>query len=93
MIKHIVMWNLSDKTLKSQNGAAMKEKLEALVGIVPGLLCAEVGVGFEGYDVVLYTELANRAALAVYQNHPAHCKVKEFIHGVACERVCCDYEV
>ena len=34
-----------------------------------------------------------RAALAVYADHPAHCKVKEFVHSVICERVCCDYEV
>ena len=62
-------------------------------GVVPGLLRAEVGVGFNGYDVALYTELEDRAALAVYADHPAHCKVKEFVHSVICERVCCDYEV
>ena len=33
------------------------------------------------------------AALAVYADHPAHCKVKEFVHSVICDRVCCDYEV
>ena len=51
------------------------------------LLRAEVGVGFNGYDVALYTELEDRAALAVYADHPAHCKVKEFVHSVICERV------
>ena len=83
MVKHIVMWNLADKDKVAENGAIMKQKLEALVGVVPGLLRAEVGVGFNGYDVALYTEL----------DHPAHCKVKEFVHSVICERVCCDYEV
>ena len=83
MVKHIVMWNLTDKDKVAENGAIMKQKLEALVGVVPGLLRAEVGVGFNGYD----------AALAVYADHPAHCKVKEFVHSVICERVCCDYEV
>ena len=86
MVKHIVMWNLTDKDKVAENGAIMKQKLEALVGVVPGLLRAEVGVGFNGYDVALYTELEDRAALA-------HCKVKEFVHSVICERVCCDYEV
>ena len=86
MVKHIVMWNLTDKDKVAENGAIMKQKLEALVGVVPGLLRAEVGVGFNGYDVALYTELEDRAALAV-------CKVKEFVHSVICERVCCDYEV
>ncbi len=93
VVKHIVMWNLTDKDKVAENGAIMKQKLEALVGVVPGLLRAEVGVGFNGYDVALYTELEDRAALAVYADHPAHCKVKEFVHSVICERVCCDYEV
>ena len=93
MVTHIVLWNLKDKTQKAQQGGEMKRRLEALVGVVPGLLRAEVGVGFNGYDVALYTELEDRAALAVYADHPAHCKVKEFVHSVICERVCCDYEV
>ena len=62
MVKHIVMWNLTDKDKVAENGAIMKQKLEALVGVVPGLLRAEVGVGFNGYDVALYTELEDRAA-------------------------------
>ena len=93
MVTHIVLWNLKDKSQKAQQGGEMKRRLEALVGVVPGLLRAEVGVGFNGYDVALYTELEDRAALAVYADHPAHCKVKEFVHSVICERVCCDYEV
>ena len=93
MVTHIVLWNLKDKSQKAQQGGEMKRSLEALVGVVPGLLRAEVGVGFNGYDVALYTELEDRAALAVYADHPAHCKVKEFVHSVICERVCCDYEV
>ena len=93
MVTHIVLWNLKDKSQKAQQGGEMKRRLEALVGVVPGLLRAEVGVGFNGYDVALYTELEDRAALAVYADHSAHCKVKEFVHSVICERVCCDYEV
>ena len=46
MVKHIVMWNLTDKDKVAENGAIMKQKLEALVGVVPGLLRAEVGVGW-----------------------------------------------
>ena len=36
MVKHIVMWNLTDKDKVAENGAIMKQKLEALVGVVPG---------------------------------------------------------
>lgn len=92
MVKHIVMWNLADKSKKSENAAEMKRQLEALVGVVPGLRRAEVGEGFNGFDVALYSELDSREALAVYQEHPAHCAVKKFVHSVVCERVCCDFD-
>lgn len=92
MVKHIVLWNLADKTHAAENAAVMKQKLEALVGVVPGLLSAQVGAGFAGYDVALVAELESREALAVYADHPAHCKVKEFVHSVIVERVSCDFE-
>ena len=92
MVKHIVFWKLRDDCDKDDATRQIAGVLQPLVGVVPGLLRAEVGVGFNGYDVALYTELEDRAALAVYADHPAHCKVKEFVHSVICERVCCDYE-
>lgn len=30
MVKHIVLWNLADKTHAAENAAVMKQKLEAL---------------------------------------------------------------
>ena len=69
-----------------------KKRLEALVGVVPGLLKAEVNTGFAGADVILYTEGERREALAVYADHPAHCKVKEYVHSVICARTACDWD-
>ncbi|MEF9852580.1 MAG: Dabb family protein [Hydrogenoanaerobacterium sp.] len=97
MVKHIVFWNLKDEAeghKKSENAAMMKEKLEGLVGKVPGLLSAFVGVNFTegGYDLCLYSELSDKNALAVYQGHPEHLKVKEFVHKVTCARAACDSE-
>ena len=43
MVKHIVMWSLTEPEKKSETVAIMKQKLEALVGVVPGLLKLEVG--------------------------------------------------
>lgn len=93
MVKHIVMWNLTDKDKVAENGAIMKQKLEALVGVVPGLLRAEVGVGFNGYDVALYTELEDRAGAGRIRGPSGPLQGQEFVHSVICERVCCDYEV
>lgn len=92
MVTHIVMWKLTDREALATNSALIKEKLEALVGVVPGLVNAEVGIGFDGFDLALSCTLESREALAVYQDHPEHVKVKELIGSIACERAFCDYE-
>lgn len=95
MIKHVVFWKLRDVPEKEQNAQKMKELLEGLVGVVPGLLSASVGVNITpgDYDIALISELVDEAALAVYQNHPAHCKVKEFVHSAVCSRACVDFTI
>lgn len=97
MIRHIVFWNLkeeADGRSKLENAKIMKDKLEALVGKVDGLRKAEVGFNFTdgGYDLCLYSECDSKEALAVYQNHPEHVKVKEFVHKVILNRAVCDSE-
>lgn len=95
MVKHIVMWNLADAEHKSENAAKMKSMLEALVGVVPGLLKLEVAENFnpKGYDVILYSEFTDKAALAVYQDHPAHLECKKFVHSVISDRIAGDFEI
>lgn len=99
MVKHIVMWHLHDEVngkSKSENAAAIKEALEALQGKIPGLLHVEVGLDFDGSaqaaDVVLYSELESREALAAYQAHPLHQAVIPLVKGAAKERTVVDYE-
>ena len=98
MVKHIVMWKLKEQAAggsKQQNGRHIKEKLEALVGIVPGLVKAEVGFNMNGghFDLCLYSEFSDRKSLEIYQTHPAHLLVKQFVHEVIDERVASDYMV
>ena len=92
MVKHILLWNLTDPAHTDENATQMKEKLAGLVGVVPGLVSAQVGRGFSGFDVALVSELTDRDALAVYQDHPAHMEVKKFVHSVISERVSCDFD-
>ena len=65
--------------------------------LVPGTLRLEVATAQPGleatYDLVLYSEFADRAALDAYQNHPTHVAVKPFLRAVVSERQCMDYEV
>lgn len=93
MVKHIVMWKLRDKT----EAAEIKERLEALQGKIPGLIKIEVGIDFleseQSADVVLYSELESRDALAVYQAHPEHVAVIPLVKGAAISRTVVDYEV
>lgn len=98
MVRHIVLWKLADNAggkSKKENMAIMKEKLEGLVGQVDGLLSAQVTENFTpgGYDLCLVSTHTDAAALAAYQNHPAHLKVKEFVHTVITGRASHDTEL
>lgn len=98
MIKHIVFWNLKEEAeqgVKAENALTIKEGLEALVGVVPGLLKAEVGIGIpeNGWDLCLYSEFDSKEHLEAYRSHPAHKKVQKFVHQVITERAACDYTV
>ena len=96
MVKHIVLWQLQEKAEnrdKGENAALIKEGLEGLVGQIPGLLSAEVGVALadEGYDLCLYSTFEDADALSLYQNHPAHDKVRQYVRKVTCRRASVDY--
>ena len=92
MVTHIVMWKLKDGETKEGAGQEMKKRLEGLAGQVPGMLDAQVHIGFSGYDLALVSHHGSRADLEVYQSHPAHMKVKEYVHAVIAERASCDFE-
>ena len=94
MICHIVFWKLKEEH-KQENVAVMKERLEALVGVVPGLLDASVGYNDNGgdYDAALVSHLESKEALDGYAVHPAHMAVKEFVHTVAIARESVDFEM
>lgn len=100
MIKHIVMWKLKDEAEgadKPSNAREMKRRLDECANIVPGQLRFEVVLAQPGleatYDVVLYSEFADKAALDAYINHPTHKAVVPFIGAVREGRQCMDYEV
>ena len=97
MITHIVCWKLiSDETHDADaNAARIKEELEALVGIVPGLLTMEVGRGLKAeaeYDLCLVSTFESVETLQAYRTHPAHVAVAEFVHTALCKRTAIDFE-
>ncbi len=100
MIRHIVVWKLqpfAEGRTAAENAAEIKRRLEALEGLVPGLLRLEVGIDFSrtsaSADVALYSEFADRQALDAYMAHPDHVAVAESTVALRIDRTMCDYEV
>ncbi|MDX8407832.1 MAG: Dabb family protein [Mariprofundaceae bacterium] len=93
MIKHVVMWKLRDKA----DAGAIKARLEALNGRIPGLLSVEVGIDFlaseQSADLVLISEHESRQALVDYQAHPEHQALAPLVKAAAVSRSVVDFEV
>ena len=71
MIKHLVFWRVRDDEDKQKNMEKMRELLTSLVGVVPGLVSAEVGFNYnpKGFDIALYSVFESKEALDGYQVH------------------------
>ena len=100
MIKHIVMWKLKDfdsEKEKLESMLRIKTELEALKNMIDGIIKIEVGINIcdseQSYDICLYSEFENMNALNLYQKHPEHIKVGEFIGRVRDKRIVVDYEI
>ena len=101
MVKHIILWKLkteysTDK--KAEVLAGIKKNLEALAGVVPGLV--EIKVNCENVlassnaDLMLDSTLESAEALKGYAVHPAHVAAADtFIRPFTEVRLCLDYEI
>ena len=92
MVKHIVMWKLKPEHME-ENAQAIKEALENLNGKIPGLRRLTVNRCYNGYDLVLESELDTREDCASYGDHPLHQEALKIVRPAITERVACDYEV
>ncbi len=100
MVKHIVFWRLkpnAEGATREVNARRIKERIEGLRGRIPGVRRLEVGIDVErsdaAWDLALYSEFDDAAALADYQKHPEHVAVAAFIGKVRETRAVVDYEV
>lgn len=101
MVKHIILWTLKSEMSESEKEsvkAGIKEGLEALVGIVPGLV--DVTVHIDGRlassnaDVMLDCTLESEEALKAYAVHPAHVEVANTrVRPYTAVRSCLDFEL
>ena len=94
MIKHIVIYTLKEGVNKPEAVEIIRNALEPLVGVIPGLTKMEIRATYQGgMDYALYSEFATREDLANYVNRPAHLAAKDQFWHFLDSRVCADYEV
>lgn len=101
MIKHIILWTLSpdlDGEKKTSVLHDIKQGLESLKGVVPGLV--DVHVQIDGRidtsncDLMLDCTLESEEALRAYATHPAHLAVANGkVRPFTIQRVCLDYSI
>ena len=96
MVKHIILWKLKDEFNTDEIKQGIKNGLESLLGVVPGLV--EIKVETEALlssnvDVMLYSVLESEDALKGYAVHPQHVKAADtFVRPYTATRACFDYE-
>ena len=101
MVKHIILWKLKSEYTSEKKAeilAGIKQNLESLAGVVPGLL--EIKVHYENAlassnaDVMLDSTLESEEALKGYAVHPAHVAAANgYVRPYTDTRLCLDYEV
>ncbi len=81
MIKHIVMFQLKEKTAENLN--LLKSKLESLKAKIDLVQHLEVGIDVVGkersMDLILITHFKNLEDLSLYAGHAEHLKVLAWI--------------
>ncbi len=98
MVKHVILWSLKEEVAnKDEVKAGIKEGLEGLKGVVPGLIDIKVitgGLSSSNMDLMLDSTLESEEALKGYAVHPAHVEVANTkVRPYTSVRSCFDYEV
>lgn len=96
MVKHVIIWQLKEEYNTPEIKKGIKEGIEGLLGVVPGLLEVKVEINPLGSsknaDVMLYSVFEDEAALKGYAVHPEHVKVADtLVRPYTQNRACFDY--
>ena len=99
MIKHMILWKLKEELSAAEKEtvkAGIKEGLEALKGVIPGLEEIKVytsGLPSSNADVMLDSTFTGIDALKNYAVHPAHVEVADTkVRPFTLQRLCLDFE-
>ena len=95
MVKHIVMFKLSEKNPENMERAV--NSLRSLEGKIEVLKSIEVGTDFlesdRSYDIVLTAEFENKEGLEIYSGHENHLPVVKIMRSLCLNSAVVDYEV
>lgn len=96
MVKHIILWNLKDEFKTDEVKEGIKNGLEGLMGVVPGLCEIKVIIDpleTSNADVMLYSVFEDFESLKGYAVHPKHVYVADtFVRPYTKSRCCMDYK-
>ena len=101
MVKHIILWTQKDSLSeeeKIQIKKSIKEGLESLKGVIPGLI--DINVQIDGRlapsnaDLMLDCTLESEEALKGYAVHPAHVAIANSrVRPFTAIRSCLDFTI
>jgi hypothetical protein len=95
MVKHIVMFKLTEKT--SQNMQLATDSLRSLENKIETLKSIEIGTDFlesdRSYDIVLTAHFENQEGLKTYSSHENHLPVVKLMRSLCSSSVVVDYEL
>jgi len=100
MIRHVVMWKFKTEAegkTKEENMAIVRDRLYALLPVIPELKRMEIGFDLShtdmSMDLMLLTEFDSVADMKIYAEHPEHLKVSSYVCRVIETRVVLDAEI
>jgi len=98
-IRHVVVWRLKGDRGEEKRQAyeSLAPELEALVGVIPGVVSLSVsystGPNPNNWDMCLISDHESWDALDTYATHPAHLDVASKVAEVTSERAGADFEL
>lgn len=99
MVKHIILWKLKEEYSAEEKAEIknnIKKNLEALAGVIPGLIKIRVnhtGLKSSTADLMLDSCFESADALKNYSVHPAHQQAANtFVRPFVQTRLCLDFE-
>ncbi len=95
MVKHIILWKLKEEYNNAEVKEGIKQGLEGLKGMIPGLVEIKVEtecLASSNTDVMLNSVFEDETALKGYAIHPAHVDVADTkVRPYTETRACFDY--